>query len=773
MSKKMALILIVAMLLGACQPMTNGEVTSQTTTATTSQTQTTTQEETTTIASTSQSNQTLQAKPVLYDNVINKDMYSGFTDRQLKMLQDNGFVVLPFKYSEYFATFMHMFYEGAEYGDYALLITSDAVLNMYHMFYSGSLKALESTYHYDNITTVSNGLLAQAAANYQQCSPELKPYYKKLYAYFGLGSKLLFEETLDLSASQSFDKQSLKHQLLSKLKQSSEQWQTLQSAIPSEVQSLIDADYQSITAKAGLLKSVILDKDVDFTQYTVRGHYTASALLSNYFKGMMWYSQSGYDISNKPEDTEKLIISQLISLMIANDSQVEQAWQALYQLTKLYSGQGNNLSYEDMTGFMQTVYGSDYQSLSAVDNQAILLDSTYDNKRQQAIEQLPLPTFTPEVKVVDTDIPYERQFRLMSQRYTFDAYVMQNLTEPLKRVNISSFDVLTVFGSQKAEEVLYEYYKPNEKWPEYDQELARMKEDYQQRKDQFFTDDLYHGWLKLIALVLDTPQVNNLPYFMTTNAYQYKNINTALGSFAELKHDNVLYAQQMAAEAGGPNDEAAKPLHYVEPNVALYQQLSQLLAKTQAGLKQHGVDDEEISGPIDEMQRYVTLFETVSQKQLNGEPTSHDELVEIGYFGGMVDYIKNNYQYYLASLGLGDYEAEKSSALISDIATIFDMGYLELGTGLPYDIYALVNINGQDVMVRGVVYSSYEFFSAKRLTDQEWQKMLGIKQNYDDELDTSNVPLLIDIMPYAKHFVSPEPNNVTTEYIEMVWPKAE
>ena len=57
----------------------------------------------------------------------------------------------------------------------------------------------------------------------------------------------------------------------------------------------------------------------------------------------------------------------------------------------------------------------------------------------------------------------------------------------------------------------------------------------------------------------DTAQ--SLPYFMKTPQWQKKNLNTALASWAELKHDAILYAKQpMVAEcgSGGPEPPVVK-----------------------------------------------------------------------------------------------------------------------------------------------------------------------------------------------------------------------
>ena len=56
-------------------------------------------------------------------------------------------------------------------------------------------------------------------------------------------------------------------------------------------------------------------------------------------------------------------------------------------------------------------------------------------------------------------------------------------------------------------------------------------------------------WMQSLQTLGDTAQVR--PYFMQTPQWQKKILNTALASWAELKHDAILYAKQpMLAECG-------------------------------------------------------------------------------------------------------------------------------------------------------------------------------------------------------------------------------
>ena len=71
---------------------------------------------------------------------------------------------------------------------------------------------------------------------------------------------------------------------------------------------------------------------------------------------------------------------------------------------------------------------------------------------------------------------------------------------------------------------------------------------------------------------------------MQNRAWARKELSTFLGSWAELKHDTVLYAKQVYAEAGGGNMDV-DDRGYVEPNPLVFGRLAALAKTTREGLQ--------------------------------------------------------------------------------------------------------------------------------------------------------------------------------------------
>lgn len=84
---------------------------------------------------------------------------------------------------------------------------------------------------------------------------------------------------------------------------------------------------------------------------------------------------------------------------------------------------------------------------------------------------------------------------------------------------------------------------------------------------------------------------------MQTPEWGYKNLNTALASWAELKHDAILYGEQpMAAECGGAGPPDPIVVGYVEPNLPFWKKMSGILQATQLVLQQSNCLTDDLKG---------------------------------------------------------------------------------------------------------------------------------------------------------------------------------
>ena len=155
----------------------------------------------------------------------------------------------------------------------------------------------------------------------------------------------------------------------------------------------------------------------------------------------------------------------------------------------------------------------------------------------------------------------------MPQRYQPDAEALITTTDQDSPVSLrprpKGLDWMAVMGLPGAERILIDELKETQRWTGFPKALttARKKAATTQ-----WEACVANQWMYTLQSLGDTAQ--SLPYFMQSPQWQKKNLNTALASWAELKHDAILYAKQpMLAECGDGGPEPPVVKGYVEPNV--------------------------------------------------------------------------------------------------------------------------------------------------------------------------------------------------------------
>ena len=215
---------------------------------------------------------------------------------------------------------------------------------------------------------------------------------------------------------------------------------------------------------------------------------------------------------------------------------------------------------------------------------------------------------------------------------------------------------------------------------------------------------------------------------MQTNAWTRKNLISFLGSWAELKHDTILYGKQAMAEMGGGWEEERDDRGYVEPEPVVYARLAALSDATRDGLEEFGFLSIEDTDSLERLSSLARKLQTIAQKELIGELPTDEEFELIRTYGGQLEHF-----WYEAIKDQADgrqyVRAEEfPSAVIADVATDPNGTCLEVGTGKPARIYVIVEVDGSPRIAVGSVFTFYSFEQplSERLTDSEWRIMMGV-----------------------------------------------
>jgi len=704
-------------------------------------------------------------------NLFNAGQYTGFTEKQTKSIFEDGFVALMASYD---VLKMHHVYEFPIYKESPVFITVDSALHLYHLYYDNSLKLIEASSMYDKLENLSRNIFLESIKTYKNGDYEnLNEELKFISAYFLTACKLM-----DIGI-ENID-------------------------VPEEITLLANEEMKLIEDASDFSESPILKKDLDYSQFIVRGHYAGNVKLEKYFKTMMWYGLCGFPVFDETKtepvlDMDSLTKAMIITCLALKDEENFTSYENIYSTTALYTGMSDDLGIFEFKDFVTKVYGQN-------PNLNIFKDSSYYDKLLEEALLLPEPEIQP--KLTSVSAPAGKQFRFMGQRYSFDAEVMQNLIEPILRPVPSGLDVISSFGSSRAEELLDTYYKPKEAWDKYEDNLNEMRGKQKKITDDEWKSDLYKGWLWSIkSSSVSFQEEEGMPFFMRSKKWTDKNIHTALGSYAELKHDSILYMKQVVAEMGGGEDISI-PYNYVEPNVEVYAKLKWLAQNTKEHLKIRNMLDESSSEVLDNIIEVQDTLMNVSVKELTNQQITEDENNLLYTYGGRIDYIIQTIYSMLFEEKL-DTSNDYTTALIADIATVAPNNfsptgsYLEIGNGLPCEIYVVCSTNGKTYLARGALFNYYEFLSDRRLTDANWHNLIGVRKiammldeesgqyKETDIYDESGIlkvkedadyyeevqigepsKKLVSKPEWTNSFISLESNNVTiTNNMELDWSK--
>jgi hypothetical protein len=203
---------------------------------------------------------------------------------------------------------------------------------------------------------------------------------------------------------------------------------------------------------------------------------------------------------------------------------------------------------------------------------------------------------------------------------------------------------------------------------------------------------------------------------MQSDTWRDRTLKIALASWAELRHDTILYVKQsytMELTAMPPPTAAAG---YVEPVPELYNRLLSLTRMTRMGLGQMGLLDGPQEARLLNLERALDRLIAISLKELGGEPLSQDDSRYIGHFDEM-----------LGGVVSGIDDKSQKTTVVADVHTDGNSGgVLEEGVGF-VDLLVVAWQNGEQVyLAAGPELSYYEFKHSMddRLTDEAWRRML-------------------------------------------------
>lgn len=647
--------------------------------------------------------------------------------QQIDRLSQVGFVVSPGQEKEFYSL-----YEKARYNNLPVLVTSDSLLHVYHLMFDKVLRTAESDYFIPLLRQLNGALIQRADQVYQPLQGTAwEDAARRTVAFIGVASRLL-----DPAAS-----------------------------VPAYAQDLVDAEVSLVNSASGIQPSPLfpgLDNGEDYTQYIPRGHYTKTEDLKAYFRAMMWYGRMTFRLKTSDPDVGKaetrsaLLLTHILRTTQLNGLTGMQAWADLYSPTVFFVGRSDDLTVLQYGDVLDAIYGKEPDLQTLTDEGR--LDQFID-----LAEQLPPPRILGIViEYTEDEEQQTKGLRFMGQRFVPDAYIFRQLifrnvgTVTHRRGLPKGLDLLAAMGSQRAYQHLDE--AGDTSYEQYPQQMDKVRNWLAGLSVDEWTETLYNTWLYSFYPLIQAP-TDGYPAFMRSDAWLDKQLSTVLGSWAELKHDTILYAKQVYAELGGgpPAPSPVPPKGYVEPVPVFYARLAALTQMTREGLETRGLLNEDDKQGLLRLETLANDLYSIASSELYGEALKDEDYERIRFYGGELEELTM-----LAADKQGEeepggtpsfMEEEQQAAVIADVATdpspsgteFNEPIVLEVGVGRIDEIFAVVPVIEPDgsqylQVAKGGVFSYYEFpWPARdRLTDEKWRDMLKQDQAPDLQSWTSS-----------------------------------
>lgn len=484
---------------------------------------------------------------------------------------------------------------------------------------------------------------------------------------------------------------------------------------------------------------------LDFSQFTVRGHYTSTEELGRYFKAMMWIGRTEIYLSEvkgavnppTPADIQRQTVMAALLAEALRDGDAFGALNTIDQAMRFMIGESDNVTLQNVLELM-----AESNAATAAD----LLKPSTLKQFQHNLATKPYAGQKILSQILFTDptspdkITPASSLMLLGQRFIIDSYVMANVVydkvDSPPRMLPSSLDVLFSLGNDAALHLL----QPEIRQYNYAKHLASLRYLIDSYEPEYWNSTLYTGWLGAIRSLNPPADRSNLPRFMQTAAWWQEKMNTQLASWAQLRHDNLLYAKQ--SYSGGIG--CSYPKGYVEPIPQFYQAVVDYARRGEEVFAQ--MEQTHISGYFTNLAETCETLGTLATKELNHQAFTTEEeefmsdlLSRNTILCGIVEYTgwypKLFFDNYMSS-EFGQ-SLEDQDLIVADVHTAptdeqgnFVGWVMHVGTGaVNLAVVTCSDEDGNSTAYVGPVMSYHEHISTnfQRLTDEEWAA--GVMRN--------------------------------------------
>ncbi|HLK35931.1 MAG TPA: DUF3160 domain-containing protein [Polyangiaceae bacterium] len=511
---------------------------------------------------------------------------------------------------------------------------------------------------------------------------------------------------------------------------------------------------------------------VDFSQFKPRGHYALDLAppqlaqaapvgspanpvrpadrpsLRRYFQAMTWLGRIDARIAVPDRRTRVLQLDRrelalACALRTVMQTPEMAAWKQLETTMDAFVGDRDAMGPADVDRLLAELGAKSCPDLDHVPDAKLLATILHGSYGKQRM--------TGDILLSDDQggaTPLPRSFSLTGQRYVVDSDVLSAVVHDRVpgRLMPSPLDVaFAVLENDDAKSLL----RSDLTAYGYRSTLEGQRERVDGGGDAFWDTSLYTLWLGAIR-ALSAPAATRLNPTMQADAWRRRVLSTELASWAELRHDTILYVKQSYTFGFG----CSFPDAYVDPYPAFYDELAKYAAKGQAlvgalDLGKAANLRSQMSAFFDQLAVVSRTLGHVAQEEMHGERPSSEELAFFNQAvaedppesGGCTAPVRRIRGWYVRLFYGGDDPLAFKPTIAdvhtqpTDAAGNMVGRVLHVGTGWPRTMVVDVDLGRGKTPFVGVVsaYSEVVTDNFQRYTDDEWKRAIAADNHEDVE----------------------------------------
>jgi hypothetical protein len=514
----------------------------------------------------------------------------------------------------------------------------------------------------------------------------------------------------------------------------------LDDSVPAPVRGADAAQIRGLigaaNAASGIQEVVLfgVEREEDFSQFKPRGHYADDPAFQRYFRAQMWLGRIDMRIlETQPDGTQLFRRDQYLATLLMHALvQPDLArFELIDETIRVFVGESDYMVVSEVDELVADLGGA-AQARAASAQQVTDAFVRGGYGKQQIASHLMVNDGS--VKT----LPLSRSFALLGQRYVVDSHVFSEVVYDRIDQRLMPSPLDAAFAALGNAQTLALHPELG-LFPELPGALGRMRVLVDAHDQGFWGANFYNLWLSALralspATDLTDASLAGLSEVHRTEAWGRRMLNAQLGSWAELRHDTLLYAKQ--SYTGIPGCDF--PDAYVDPYPQFYAALSKY-AEAGSRLVMLANDSElskQVEGYFGTLANAAKILGDMAERELRGEPFSEAQLafindaVRVERQSAVCTFIDVPDGWY-ADLFFNRDKSIEFDPTIADVHTqpADEAGnivgkVLHVGTGYPRLLVTTVNTCQGPRAYAGMVYAYHEHVTKdfERLTDIEWSQ---------------------------------------------------